>query len=339
LPVPNLLGPVEEKPAVHQPAVADRPVEWGYLATVDGMLIGTATAPNAARRESSLASIREGTFWDARPLVTSEGVFTLDSKTGKTKWAYKAKGAVINSTLMISDGQVIFVESHNPDTLANRPGRVKPVDLFHYGASVVALDLNTGEERWRTPRNLNSIEHNIFGCAAQGKVVVVGSRNNGEHKERSRVFYDVHVFDGKTGEPVWFRTQNQDTKIDGDHGEQDHHPVIVGDRLYCEPHAYQLHTGDPLADWGWNPKHRRGCGTISASATAFFFRESNPTLFDLTTNTYDKVTTSTRPGCWINMIPAGGLLLIPEASSGCTCDYPIQTSLAFLPRPRKEQKQ
>jgi hypothetical protein len=100
-----------------------------------------------------------------------------------------------------------------------------------------------------------------------------------------------------------------------------------------------LHTGDPLADWGWNPKHRRGCGTISASATAFFFRESNPTLFDLTTNTYDKVTTSTRPGCWINMIPAGGLLLIPEASSGCTCDYPIQTSLAFLPRPRKEQKQ
>ena len=35
------------------------------------------------------------------------------------------------------------------------------------------------------------------------------------------------------------------------------------------------------------------------------------------------------------MIPAGGLLLIPEASSGCTCNYSIQTSLAFLPRKKK----
>ncbi len=338
MPVPNLQGPIDVDPSAHQPAVADRPAEWGYLATVEELLIGSATAPNAARRESSLSAIHEGTFWDARPLVTSQGVFVLDRKTGKTKWTYKGQGAVINSTLMIADGQILFVESHNPETASNGTGRVKPGDLFHYGASIVALDLATGQERWRTPRNFNSIEHNIYGCAAQGKVVVVGSRNNGRNKEQSRVFYDVHVFDGKTGEPIWFRSQNQDTKIDGDHGEQDHHPVIVGDRLYCEPHAYKLHTGEPLADWGWNPAHRRGCGTISASATSFFFRESNPTQFDLTTNTYDKITTTTRPGCWINMIPAGGLLLIPEASSGCTCDYPIQTSLAFLPKSPKKPK-
>lgn len=337
-PVPNLLRPIEADPSPHQPAIAERPAEWGYLATVDGLLIGSVAAPNSTRRESSLAAIHEGTFWDARPLVTSQGVFVLDQKTGQTKWTYKGQGAIINSTLMIADGQVMFIESHNPATVAGGNGRVRPSDLFHYGASLVALDLATGEECWRTPRNLNAIEHNIFGCAAQGKVVVVGSRNNGRDKEKSRVFYDVHVFDSKTGEPVWFQTQNQGTKIDGDHGEQDHHPVIVGDRLYCEPHAYQLHTGIPLADWGWNPAHRRGCGTISASATTFFFRESNPTLFDLATNTYDKVTTTTRPGCWINMIPAGGLLLIPEASSGCTCDYPIQTSLAFLPKPAKKPK-
>jgi len=39
----------------------------------------------------------------------------------------------------------------------------------------------------------------------------------------------------------------------------------------------------------------------------------------------------TRPGCWINMIPAGGLILIPEASSGCTCGFSLQTSLAYIP--------
>lgn len=331
-PAPNLLGPIEAHPKTPEPAVADRPKNWGYLATVQEVLVGSVTAPNAARRESNRETIMEGTFWDARPLVTSEGVFALDRNTGKTRWVYRPEGAVLNSTMMIADGQVMFVESHNAETLANRPGRVKPTDLFHYGAAVVALDLKTGKELWRTPRNLHPIQHNIFGCAAEGKVVIVGSRNSGEDKKKSKVLYDVHVFDRKTGEPVWFRTQNQGTGIGGDHGEQDHHPVIVGDRLYCEPHAYKLHTGEPLTDWNWNPKHRRGCGTISASANTFFFRENNPTLFNLTTNRYDKVTTTTRPGCWINMLPAGGLLLIPEASSGCTCDYPIQTSLGFLPR-------
>ena len=35
-------------------------------------------------------------------------------------------------------------------------------------------------------------------------------------------------------------------------------------------------------------------------------------------------------------IPAAGLVLIPEASSGCVCSYSIQTSMAFRPTdPRK----
>ncbi|MCA9068698.1 MAG: PQQ-binding-like beta-propeller repeat protein, partial [Planctomycetaceae bacterium] len=219
-PAPNLRGPIDENPRTPEPAVADRPKEWGYLATVQELLVGSVTAPNASRRESSRAAIMEGTYWDARPVVTSEGVFALDRNTGKTRWVYRPEGAILNSTMMIADNQVMFVESHNPETLANRPGRVKPRDLFHYGAGIVALDLKTGKELWRTPRNLHAIEHNMFGCAAEGKVVIVGSRNSGEDKKRSRVFYDVHVFDSKTGEPVWFRTQNQDTEIGGDHGEQ-----------------------------------------------------------------------------------------------------------------------
>ena len=47
------------------------------------------------------------------------------------------------------------------------------------------------------------------------------------------------------------------------------------------------------------------------------------------------LTSVTRPGCWINILPAGGLVLIPEASSGCTCYYSIQTSLALSPRDGK----
>ena len=48
---------------------------------------------------------------------------------------------------------------------------------------------------------------------------------------------------------------------------------------------------------------------------------------DVTPTTFDEI----RPGCWINLLPAGGLLLAPEASSGCSCNFSVQTSLALTP--------
>ena len=45
-----------------------------------------------------------------------------------------------------------------------------------------------------------------------------------------------------------------------------------------------------------------------------------------------QLTQVTRPGCWLNIIPANGLILVPESSSGCTCGYSLQSSLAFAPR-------
>lgn len=45
-----------------------------------------------------------------------------------------------------------------------------------------------------------------------------------------------------------------------------------------------------------------------------------------------RLTHVSRSGCLINMIPAGRLLLMPEASSGCSCAFPVQTSMAFVPQ-------
>ena len=162
--------------------------------------------------------------------------------------------------------------------------------------------------------------------------MVVGSRNDGDNPKTSRVWYDIQVFDGTEGDRQWTASQKQSTKIGGSHGEQDHHPVIIGSTLYCEPFAWNLNTGKRAANFGWKNQHRRGCGTLTASASTVFFRDGTASMFDLKSNTYSKVTATTRPGCWINMIPAGGLLLVPEASSGCTCNFAIQTSLAFRPR-------
>ena len=38
-----------------------------------------------------------------------------------------------------------------------------------------------------------------------------------------------------------------------------------------------------------------------------------------------------RPGCWINVVPAGGLVLMPDATDLCTCSYLIKASIALQP--------
>ena len=321
------------------PRAADgKPRDWGYLAVVDDTLVGSAVAPGASRRDHSRGAIEEGTYYDNRPLVGSEYLFALDRRTGKHLWSHHTGGGLVpNPTIAIGRGAVSFVESDNEKTVKNGTGRATPKQLFHEGARLVSVDLKTGSVRFNQPYDFSAIQHSIYLAAAGGRLVVVGSRNDGTNPKTSRVWYDIHVFGDDDGEPLWNASQKQTTAIGGSHGEQDHHPVIIGSVLYCEPFAWDLATGKRLPSFAWKNRHRRGCGTLTASASTVFFRDGSASMFDLSSNTYSKVTSTTRPGCWINMIPAGGLLLVPEASSGCTCNFAIQTSLAFRPRGRNSR--
>jgi hypothetical protein len=38
-----------------------------------------------------------------------------------------------------------------------------------------------------------------------------------------------------------------------------------------------------------------------------------------------------RPGCWVNALPVGGLVLVPDASAGCQCSYLNRAWLALQP--------
>ena len=77
--------------------------------------------------------------------------------------------------------------------------------------------------------------------------------------------------------------------------------------------------------------NRGGCGAMSAAANSLFFRDGSHTMWDLERNTRQRFT-GIRPGCWLGIIPAGGVLLAPETSAGCHCANPIQTSIAFTPK-------
>ena len=109
------------------------------------------------------------------------------------------------------------------------------------------------------------------------------------------------------------------------HGGAMQHPVIVGDTVFAEPVGYQLRTGEVVKA---RMPVRSGCGAMSGSAGCLFYRDSYHAMWDIKKNKRRRFT-GVRPGCWLGLIAANGILLAPETSAGCFCANPIQTSIAF----------
>ena len=82
--------------------------------------------------------------------------------------------------------------------------------------------------------------------------------------------------------------------------------------------------------------HRNAQECAAGCPTALCFRSGTIGLHDLAADEGTSNWGGVRPGCWINVIPAAGLILAPEGSSGCTCSYPLQASMALAPVERNE---
>ena len=310
--------------------------EWGYVASVDDVLLGSITKPGATFRVQDVPT--QDLIWrDNRPVVTSDSLFAADRRSGRILWTFEpAEGTIINPTIAAAGGRVYCIHGKNPQTRQVADGRIALDMLLDAGAVLVALDIRSGEVLWQKPVDLSRLEHIIFLNYAKETLVVTGTRNvELPGADKPRVRYDLWAWDAASGDQLWQSTETPvpDHILEGPHGEQVQHSAIVGDVIYNTGIAVKLRTGEPADVWRWGKSDK--CGTISASAECMFSRFSVPRMFDLASGEYTELTSVTRPGCWINIIPAGGMVLIPEASAGCTCYYSIQTSLALTPRDGK----
>jgi hypothetical protein len=305
---------------------------WGYVATADDALFGSIQKPTAARQEASRHAI-DAAYWSRQPLVTSEAVFRLDLQESQARWSH-GKGAIVDTTITLFEDSMFFLESRNEKVLNHPTGRLTLMELTARDLYLVALDSDSGAQRWERELDLRRIENIVYLSAAQGLLVLTGSGIAPNNDAR----YFVRVFDASNGQERWSATHDHEKPGALGHGEQVHHPVILGDLLVTEPVIYELRTGRPYSPNGTKERWRierpgHSCGTMSGAGSCLFFRADNPTVLDISTGRADlqrfQTLAPSRPGCWINMIPANGLLLLPEASAGCVCAYPIQTSMAF----------
>ena len=264
---------------------------------------------------------------------SSRYLCAMDRQTGKPRWTYTPakKGAYIcHASIAIGDGRVFLVEGR--ETTGDKTTK-----------HLVTLDRASGKKLWETARDLT--EHCSPGPILHRppRRVLVNSTETLSLAYKSNVLVLGEVWGGrslfalsaKDGKFLW---KNRVSYND----YYRRRSMVVGNAVYTDSYAYNLQTGkvitrdNPVTDrpepWVYNRSY--GCGGSTASAHDLFFRSSVMSYFDLENDQGITNFSAVRQGCWINVVPASGLVLAPDMTRGCTCPYPIKTSLVLRPTNR-----
>ena len=311
------------------PAAGEQARDWGYVAAEGGLLVGSRVKPGSAYLGDDGEWYEEYAA-DQIARVTSDLLFATDPDTGKSVWQYSG-GAVLNSTITLGDGMLFFLESRNPEAVAAPFARQSPNVLTDQW--LVALDLKTGKKLWQKQHDFSACKFMTYLVYGKNTVVVTGT-DASKHfhtfafnapPPRGNQDTGDDIIAAIGGRLLWSESHKEDK---GHHSGHLQHPVVIGDTFYSDQRAFKLTSGELVRK---DLPERRGCGVMSAGRNAIFFRHHFHGMWDLES---DKRTQfeGIRSGCWLSMIPAGGMLLAPETSAGCSCTHAIQTSIGYIPR-------
>lgn len=280
---------------------------WGYLALEHGSLFGSL-----ANRDHIVTFRYRATTGDMNQQLTeSSTLFALDPQSGELRWRYDAKDSIRHNAIAIGDEQVFLIDRK----LANfdRKKETKGVEKEHAVGVLVALDAKTGEEKWR---NENQIDGTTLSLAPEYKRLLMSYQPTRFALE-SEVGGRLTVFSTDRGEMTWTKGVNYSSR-----------PLINDYTIYAQGGAWDLLSGEERP---FNFSRSYGCGVLAGSRHMMVYRSATLGYFDLLKNEKTENYGGMRPGCWINALPAGGLVLVPDASAGCACSYLNQSWIALEP--------
>jgi outer membrane protein assembly factor BamB len=286
---------------------------WGYIAYADGLVFGSIAnqdhAVSARYRNSKLRT-------------ESVLVFAVDAKTGQLQWRYQPKDSVRHNAIAVSSGRLYLID--RPIALADRITEPKPGGMKRSRLApgeqpdgvLVALDAATGKELWRQPDDIFGTQ---LAVSPKHNVVLMfyQALRHDFFRLPSEVGGRMAALDAASGRRLWDRAVTHKTR-----------PWINGDVIYAEGGAWKVTTGEEVP---FTFRRSYGCGQIAASTNLMLFRSATLGYWDLTRDAGLENFGGTRPGCWVNAIPAGGLVLMPDAVAKCVCSYQIHAWMALEP--------
>ena len=299
--------------------------DWGYVGVTGNYLLGSEMIDGASVNSSELSSSTAAaySYYGNQEVTTSKQVFCYNRNTGSEIWTYDNSSVIANPTICAGDGYVYFIESRNSAAVNDSDGRVSLGSAFLSGNNeyIVKLDITDGSVEWAVQRNIDG-PHVLYLSYKSSVLVAVGCSGD------PTAIYNTYAYDASDCSLKWSDSIDGGQTINGDHGEQDKHPMIIGNVVQTRWGGYNLTTG-ASAGVSLSPGN---CADFSASANYVYMRWGYLWAVDASTGTEYVVSKETRPGCYISIIPAGGLTILPPYSTGCVCGpYTLQTTAAWRP--------
>lgn len=320
---------------------------WAYVACDGNQLLGTSTI----RQELEQKLQRRGLTITSQ----TDGIFAFDTDTHQLMWTYRGKN-VLHTTIAMGPEHIYFIDSAITPEVRQELYRRDKGELKNLSEAdalraeqemkaldariAIALDRKTGEKIWELPvdvtdtTNVSAGGGSLTVMYSNGKLLLCGANANGHYwKQFLAGEFEKRkllVLDASTGRQLWTKNANYMNR-----------PTIVEGKVFAEPWAFDLASGETIkrphpltaeeSDWRFSrPGHH--CGIVTATPNMLFFRSGFIGYYDIYQDSGTRHFAGQRLGCWVNAIPGNGLVMIPEASAGCVCQFSIASTVVLEPK-------
>ena len=306
---------------IREYTMPDQDSVWGFIACTGGILYGTS-----ADRTYVVRQLFRNVSNMENLLTQSHNLFALDIKTGRILWIYEADESIRHNAIAICDDRVYLIDK--PKEIVDLPGKYKgkgkgkdkanPQTQEPITSRLVCLDTRTGEVLWEQSDDIYgttlaaSSKHNVLLMSYQ-----YAQRSFQLPSEKGDRLTGFRTTDGKR---LWDAKERYISR-----------PIINDSTIYAQPYAFDLLTGIRHMDFQMEGRQPGGCGPMTGSTHLLLYRSGTLGYTDLSSGAATQNYGPVRPGCWINAIVAGGLVLMPDATDRCTCSYLMKTSIALAP--------
>jgi len=285
-------------------------------------------------------------------LIAGDALFALDIETGKIQWIHRGS-KIATISISFGDGLIYLTES-KISRAQKKMALQETAQLIRQHVwediepavtpensdirNIIALDEATGKKRWEKPLNLTGCGGDAVASAYHDQVLLFfgsfGLHDKWRFPAGQLKWHRVTALSTQTRQILWSRPLNYMVR-----------PLIIDDQVIVEPRACDLYTGKTktrlhpitgkVVPWEfYRPGHT--CAATSATRNGLYYRSYNAAFYDLQKDEGITYFGAIRPGCWINMIPGNGVLHFPEASAGCTCSFPLRTTVVLKSKPAEK---
>jgi hypothetical protein len=242
-------------------------------------------------------------------------LFAMDAETGELKWQYQPEQSIRHNALAVGNGRVYLID--RPMAVGDRHrerqrGVPDPGDA-HPAGTLVALDAEDGKVLWKSD---DGVYGTVLAVSEEHDTLLM-CYQDWRFKLASELGGRMAAFDAADGTRRWDIRANALTR-----------PILNGRTVYMEPGAWDLLTGEQKQ---FTLERSYGCCIPAGSKYMMVYRSATLGYYDLLCDLGTEDYGGVRPGCWINALPAGGLVLMPDATDRCTCSYLIKASVALQP--------